>query len=593
MRYFRHLGLHRGRQRSRRRPHSERSETTPLIQPVQQCAVRNSVYLCLALLSTNHATAASPFLLGVDYSEFAPPSTSALATDSSGALYLVSQCQSGAAPVASCVTKISADGKTILWQNSLGFAIYSGTAAAVDPNGGVYVAGYQVANSALFIAKLNVAGTGLAWKTSMNLGLSGNSAFTADSQGRTYAANGSEVIRLNATGTAVDYTAQIAGSVTSLAVDGTGAAFVTGNSTAGPFLARLAPDGSAGFYTHLSNAGQAGTVAIDPTGTAVTLTRAADGTLTLQHFNSSGAPTLSTLVGTTTATQNAASFFLDAAGNAYITGSSYLYNDGYSYLSSTRNSLATCGSGSVNSDWLRVLAPDGSLLQGTYLPPGGDASTGIVDAPLIVAGPNATIFVAHSSGSSFAPSQAGPFAANTSGTGLIPYYLSRLSPHANAPIASLACLGSAATYTTGPISPGELVTLFGSGLGPQQGLQPQATLDSPFPTQAAGVQVSFDGTLAPLLSVQDSQINVVVPWSVTPGKTTQVCVSYNGQVTNCLTWPVEQTSASVFTLDGVHAALNQDGSVNSAVNPAAYGSIVSVFVTGRAPSLLLNRTAVW
>jgi uncharacterized protein (TIGR03437 family) len=36
--------------------------------------------------------------------------------------------------------------------------------------------------------------------------------------------------------------------------------------------------------------------------------------------------------------------------------------------------------------------------------------------------------------------------------------------------------------------------------------------------------------------------------------------------------------------DGVHAlALNQDGSVNSASNPAAAGSVVSVFATGLGP----------
>jgi uncharacterized protein (TIGR03437 family) len=40
----------------------------------------------------------------------------------------------------------------------------------------------------------------------------------------------------------------------------------------------------------------------------------------------------------------------------------------------------------------------------------------------------------------------------------------------------------------------------------------------------------------------------------------------------------------VFTLDGVHAAaLNQDGTLNSAANPATVGSIVSIFTTGLGP----------
>jgi hypothetical protein len=40
----------------------------------------------------------------------------------------------------------------------------------------------------------------------------------------------------------------------------------------------------------------------------------------------------------------------------------------------------------------------------------------------------------------------------------------------------------------------------------------------------------------------------------------------------------------VFTVDGVHAlAVNQDGTVNSADNPAPVGSIVSVWATGLGP----------
>jgi uncharacterized protein (TIGR03437 family) len=68
------------------------------------------------------------------------------------------------------------------------------------------------------------------------------------------------------------------------------------------------------------------------------------------------------------------------------------------------------------------------------------------------------------------------------------------------------------------------------------------------------------------------------------GPTTQVCVTYNNVQTNCLFWPVAQTAPGVFTVDGVHAAaVNQDGTINSANNPAPAGSLVSVWATGLGP----------
>ncbi len=535
------------------------------------------------MASANAAT----FLLGADYSEFAPPSTSAMRTDSSGSLYFLSTCQSSASP-SKCVTKLSADGKTILWQSHLGF---SPSALAVDPNGGVYVTGYQLGTPSVFLEKLNDAGTGLAWKTQIAIGnILAVYSLAADSQGRVYVAGsfgdysqGSQVIRVNAAGDAVDYVAHVIGGVASIAVDIAGSAFVTGNNTPGPFLARLTPNGSAGFYTRLSPLGQAGSVSVGPNGNAVALVRASDGSLLLQRFDSAGAATLSTLVGYVTPSQATATLALDEIGNAYVTGSSYIYNDGFGYLSRTPKSLRTCGSGNTIWEWLQVFSPDGSLLQGTYLPPGGEVVTGFVEAPLIAAGPNSTIFVAHSSGPTFQPSQAGPFETPASETKSFAYFLWRLFPHADAQVFRLACLGSAATYTTGPIAPGELVTLFGSDLGPEQGTGSKVAPQSSFPTQTAGVQVTFDGIPSPLLWVQNAQINAVVPWSLTPGKSTQVCVSVNGSPTNCLTWPVQETAVSVFSVDGTHAVFNQDGSINSADNPATYGSVVTVFATGLGP----------
>jgi uncharacterized protein (TIGR03437 family) len=521
----------------------------------------------------------SAFLLGVDYSEWFPNNGGAsMATDSSGALYFLSSCQG---TFASCVTKISADGKTMLWQNQLGFAVNT---MAVDPTGGVYVmpAGGTTGTST-YAAKLSAGGSGLAWTVPVGQLLqSWPYALAADSQGRLSiagecAADYSQtcVVRLNAAGTAIDYTRILAGSPTSIAVDSSGAAFIGGYATiqgvATGYLARLDPGGSAGFYARLpQEIGPA--VAVDANGNVALF---ANGLL--DRVDAAGAVSVSTAV----AGADRAAFALDAAGTAYITGAT-------TQLRPVKNSLGTCGWDSDTSpaptpetaNWLSVIAPDGSLLQTTYIPGGGGTVAANAVVPLIATGPNSTVYVLATAGASFAPTHASPLLQTGNGAGA----LFRLSPNANAQTFPLACVGDAASFNTGPISPGEIVTLFGNGLGPQQGVQTQATLQSPCPAKAGNVEVTFDGTPAPLLWVQDAQINAVVPWSVTPGRNTQICFTYNNVKTNCLTWPVVETAPAVFTVDGVHAAaVNQDGTPNSADNPAPVGSIVSIWATGLGP----------
>src|ERR1039457_3024161 len=199
---------------------------------LQSNAVRK--FLCLILLSATDAAAATPaFQLGVNYSEwlgFPANSGAQLATDSSGAIYfLTSTLQSNIA--LSNVAKFTADGKRLLWQNQLDFAA---SALTVDPNGGVYVLPVrQQSETTAYGAKLSPTGTGLAWKTSVGFLPQSSPAIAADSQGRVYLAaqyvvnnfitRSAYVVRLNASGSAIDFTTQFMGTPTSIALDPSGA----------------------------------------------------------------------------------------------------------------------------------------------------------------------------------------------------------------------------------------------------------------------------------------------------------------------------------------------------------------------------------
>jgi uncharacterized protein (TIGR03437 family) len=268
---------------------------------------------------------------------------------------------------------------------------------------------------------------------------------------------------------------------------------------------------------------------------------------------------------------------LDAAGNTYTVG----YSGSSTHL--VKNSLAPCG-----TTWLSVFAPDGSVLQTTYIPGGESGSEfGYFYNGTIAIGPDSSVHVLDLTDGTMPPTQIGPFpefgAEFDAGVNGPSNALFRLSPNPNAQTVPLACIGNAASLAQGPIAPGELVELLGSGLGPHQGIQTGATPQTPYPTQAGGVTVTFDGKPAPLLWVQDGQINTIVPWSVA-GPTTEICVTYNTVETDCLSSAVVQAAPGVFTTDGTHAiALNQDGTLNSAANPAALDSTVTIFATGLGP----------
>ncbi|HEY4086601.1 MAG TPA: SBBP repeat-containing protein [Bryobacteraceae bacterium] len=512
---------------------------------------------CLAMAAVASCLhAASPqFLLGVDYTEWAPANVAQVATDNSGNIYVLTK--------QSVVAKLSADGGTLDWQMALG---YSANQMAVDASGAVYILAFQAAQPAsgtLSVKKFDTAGH-IVWTWDSGPGQTLPTGFAVDTSGRTYVIgqkNGfvygfaGTFLRVNASGSGTDYEVSLPEVPTSIAVAGDSSAFVAGLADHTVlFLARFAPDGSPGFFSTTTEPQSDiwPAVAVDKNGEEVLYTPGQ-----FQRFDGNGVLTLSKKLPFWTS--NSQTVLVDSAGNAYIAGST-------NGIYPTLNSLAACG-----TQMLSVIARDGTILQTTYLPGIG------TDYAVTIGANSPGVIAVGAADPNFSPSQTGPFPSNGS-------ILLHLSPNLNAPTLPLACIGNSASYQAGAVAPGEIVALLGTGLGPQQGIQAQASLSQPFPTTIQNVQVTFDGKPAPLLWVQDAQINAVAPWSLTPGQNTRVCVLTGATTTNCLTEAVAQTSPGVFTVDGIHAAaLNQDGTVNSAANPAKAGSIVTVFATGLGP----------
>ncbi len=134
---------------------------------------------------------------------------------------------------------------------------------------------------------------------------------------------------------------------------------------------------------------------------------------------------------------------------------------------------------------------------------------------------------------------------------------------------------NAASVIAGPVAPGELVTIAGLGLGPQEGVGGVYDSSGLLANQLAGTEVRFDGVPAPLLYAQTSQINAQVPYTVSGNGSTHMEVFYQGQSAGALDLTVTATVPAVFS-----TIVQQDGTYNSQTNPAAHGTFLTFYATG-------------
>ncbi len=506
----------------------------------------------------------------------AATTVTAIGVDRSGYVYVLSVGSAG--PI---ITRLSPDASKIVYSNRLGVFPLG---IAVDSAGDVYAAGS--------------AGPGLtttpgAYQTSVAPGTCyGGGAFPDVTAGPCPDAF---VLKLNSDGS-LAYATYLGGSgsdqANAIAVDSQGNAWITGSTVSpnfpvtpyalqatfhgeidfGPlrygdaFAAKLDPNGAKLLYsTYLGgsapDAGNA--IVIDGADAAYVTggTQSTDfpttpgafqrvygggspmpslaGDAFVSKFNASGAVAYSTYLGGPQ-DEEATIVQVDSNANAYVNA----------YPNTTTLNLRT----------LSELNADGSAILNTALVPG-----------IFALDSQAALYLAASSlGYLFFPT-AGAFAQNF-GAGIYDATVVKID-FAQPASAWIGNIVNAASLSSGSssyepwvfdLAPGELVSVLGSGLD-------------------ATTRLAFDGFPAPILSVQPDRILAAVPFAAS-GPLASIKLESSGQFPSTGIENLFDAVPGVFTADGSGtgqaAVLNQDGTPNSAANPAARGSVISIFLTG-------------
>lgn len=516
--------------------------------------------------------------------------------------------------------------------DAAGNAYVAGTTSSLDfpvTSGGFQTAAAESSNPVLplshgFVLKLNAMGSTLSYSTylsgskgaypeAMDLTLAGEVVVTGITHSADFPVTASAyqatispavlsidgptsrfVSRVNARGSALVYSTFLGGDVNAqvagIAVDAAGAAYVTADTIApfpatpgafnGPvspamysstlYVLKLSPDGSHVIYAALLIVGTPstpGAIVVDPKGNAWL----------------TGRTNVSNFPVTPDAYQpgySASACFSGQSGP--FAGSGYLVNCGDAYLAE----LEASGS---------------RLLYSTYF--GGNGSEG---GSALALAPDGSVYLAGTSNSALLPATASApqthralspdctFEGSPTAFGsniCSDVFLSRWDPSGPAPVLPFEVVNSA-SYLPGAVAPGELVTLFGPGIGPGQPSAYQLDMSGRVGNALGGIRVLFDGAPAPLLYVGPNQINTAVPSSPESSQRTQLVIEKNGAGGLAQTIAFAKVSpGSVVVAPGIFSATgsgigqaaafnNQDGTVNGPDHPAAIGSTVAMYVTG-------------
>ena len=479
----------------------------------------------------------------------------ALTTDAAGNVYATGYTYSSDFPVTSgAFQKTNAGPTKPFVLTALGAPFGPAT---VEPGGDAFVAKFAPDGSLVYSTLLG--GTGSEIPTSIAVDASGsvNVGGLTNSSDFPVTTNASQIgtfflARLNPIGSALSYAAYSAQSIFGFDLDSAGKLYVTGVSPAGtPFVSVIDPATGSQTPVFTSNDAGAGVaiaysasrllLATSPVPTSPgyiypTLPTRLRGASSLLQLSLDGR----VLSQTDIANSQFDSIRTDSGGNLYALGQ----GTGVIPTTPVQPLAEPCGSGPRS--FVLVYAPDGTLSVSTYFRQGNDQLVVLAGIKKIVAYSNAD---------------------------LIPIDLVRQ------PAMTFACPRNLASNLEGPgIAAGEILVISGTGIGPDQAAIGVPNSEGHYPTTLGGVQVTIGGVAAPLLYAQANEIHAVAPFSLVSNPT--IAIQYGSQNAPALDAGFSAVNPAIFEINGQGAIINQDGTVNSPSNPAALGSIVSVYATG-------------
>jgi uncharacterized protein (TIGR03437 family) len=191
-----------------------------------------------------------------------------------------------------------------------------------------------------------------------------------------------------------------------------------------------------------------------------------------------------------------------------------------------------------------------------------------------------------------AGANAGPLVVNAAVAGVSPVTFN-LTAQLPGPVISALDVFNAASGERGAVVPGGIYIMVGQGLAPElRGCVTANTVIGPWPTRLNGVEVQFGTTLAPILNVCNvnnrQSVAFQAPVELAAGGTAAAIVRVGAGSSAVNGIQVVDLQPGIFeTTDGqgrtYAVALRPNGTYVTPENPAQYGEVIRIYITGGGP----------